>query len=207
VIPQWEVLCNGRLGRLLYIFSQGLLFSKLSSVWVWIAEITCFISKLHSFLWPLLTLLTRKTQSSQNGSRGGLLRWSEGWRTSPMKKGWGNWACLAWRREGSGETVFQYLKGAYRQEKGWHFAQSDSDRTRGSGFKQKEGRFMLDVRKKFFYLECDKALDHVSQRGCGWSISGGIKARQDGAAWFSCLVALPMVGGAGTGWFLSSHPT
>jgi len=29
---------------------------------------------------------------------------SEGWSTSPIRKGWGNWACLAWRREGSGET-------------------------------------------------------------------------------------------------------
>ena len=29
---------------------------------------------------------------------------SEGWSTSPMRKGWGNWACLVWRREGSGET-------------------------------------------------------------------------------------------------------
>ena len=28
----------------------------------------------------------------------------EGWSTSPMRKGWGNWDCLAWRREGSGET-------------------------------------------------------------------------------------------------------
>ena len=37
-------------------------------------------------------------------SRGGPLRWSEGWSTSPVKKGWGNWACLAWRREGTGET-------------------------------------------------------------------------------------------------------
>jgi len=42
--------------------------------------------------------------SSWRGSRGGPLRWSEGWSTSPMRKGWGNWACLVWRREGSGET-------------------------------------------------------------------------------------------------------
>jgi len=24
--------------------------------------------------------------------------------SSPLKKGWGNWACSAWRREGSRET-------------------------------------------------------------------------------------------------------
>ena len=36
-----------------------------------------------------------------------LSRFSEGWRTSPMKKGWGSWDCLTWRREGSREISLQ----------------------------------------------------------------------------------------------------
>ena len=46
---------------------------------------------------------TGRMWSSCSGSRGGPL-WSEGWNTSPMKKGWRNWDCLAWRKEGSRET-------------------------------------------------------------------------------------------------------
>ncbi|GAB0208536.1 hypothetical protein GRJ2_003319300 [Grus japonensis] len=47
-------------------------------------------------------------------------------------------------------AAFQYLKGAYRKDGQGLFIRRCSDRTRGNGFKLKEGRFRLDVRKKFF---------------------------------------------------------
>ncbi|GAB0210055.1 hypothetical protein GRJ2_003471300 [Grus japonensis] len=47
-------------------------------------------------------------------------------------------------------VAFQYLKGAYRKAGEGLFMRECSDRTRGNGFKLKEGRFRLDVRKKFF---------------------------------------------------------
>ncbi|GAB0210036.1 hypothetical protein GRJ2_003469400 [Grus japonensis] len=47
-------------------------------------------------------------------------------------------------------AAFQYLKGAYRQDGEGLFMRECSDRTRGNGFKLKEGRFRLGVRKKFF---------------------------------------------------------
>jgi len=40
--------------------------------------------------------------------------WSEGWSTSPMRKGWGSWDCLAWRREGSGEPSL-WLSSTWRE--------------------------------------------------------------------------------------------
>ncbi|GAB0186557.1 mitochondrial enolase superfamily member 1 [Grus japonensis] len=47
-------------------------------------------------------------------------------------------------------AAFQYLKGAYRKDGEGPFIREWSDRTRGNGFKLKEGRFRFDVRKKFF---------------------------------------------------------
>jgi len=47
---------------------------------------------------------------------------------------------------------FQYLKGAYRTDGEGLFRRACSDRTRGNGFKLKDGRFRLDVKKKFFTL-------------------------------------------------------
>jgi len=41
------------------------------------------------------------------------------------------------------------LKGAYKQAGEWRFTRVDTDRTRGNGFELRQGRFRLDIRRKF----------------------------------------------------------
>ncbi|GAB0207619.1 mitochondrial enolase superfamily member 1 [Grus japonensis] len=61
-------------------------------------------------------------------------------------------------------VAFQYLKGAYRKDGEGLFTRASSDRTRGNGFKLKEGRFRLDVRKKFFTVRMGKKEDPGNYR-------------------------------------------
>ncbi|KAK4818781.1 hypothetical protein QYF61_019127 [Mycteria americana] len=49
-------------------------------------------------------------------------------------------------------AAFQYLKGAYRKDGDRLFSKACCDRTRSNGFKLREGRFRLDLRKKFFTM-------------------------------------------------------
>ena len=47
-------------------------------------------------------------------------------------------------------VAFQYLKGVHKQEGERLFVRVDSDRTRGNSFKLRQGRFRLDIRRRFF---------------------------------------------------------
>jgi len=51
------------------------------------------------------------------------------------------------RLQGHLIAAFQYLKGAYKKAGEGLFTRVCGDRTRGNGFKLKEGRFRLEIRK------------------------------------------------------------
>jgi len=54
------------------------------------------------------------------------------------------------RLRGDFLAAFQYLKWAYRKVGKNILSRAFCNRTRGNGFKLREGRFRLDIRKKFF---------------------------------------------------------
>jgi len=76
-------------------------------------------------------------------------------------------------------AAFQCLKGSYKKHVDRVFSRMCSDRTRGNGFKLKEGT--LDVRKKFFYHEGTETLEQVAQRAGRYPSLETFKARLDGA--------------------------
>ncbi|KAK4815419.1 hypothetical protein QYF61_001407 [Mycteria americana] len=60
-------------------------------------------------------------------------------------------------------AAFQYLKGAYKKDGDRVFSRACSNRTRGNGFKLREGRFRLDIRKKFFTMRVVKHWNRLSR--------------------------------------------
>jgi len=60
------------------------------------------------------------------------------------------------RLRGDLTAAFQYLKGACKKAGENIFSRACCDRTRSNGCKLKEGRFRLDIRKKFFTLRVVK---------------------------------------------------
>jgi len=56
-----------------------------------------------------------------------------------------------------------------------------SDRTRGDGFKLKEGRFKLDIREKFFPMRVVKHWPRLPREAVAAPSLAGFKARLEGA--------------------------
>ena len=81
------------------------------------------------------------------------------------------------RLQGDLTAAFQYLKGAYEKDRGNLFSRACSDRTRGNGFKLKEGRFRLDRRKELFYNEGGETLEEVAKRGDRCPIPGSVQGQ------------------------------
>ena len=70
-------------------------------------------------------------------------------------------------------AAFQYLKGAYGDGGEGLFIGDCSVRTRGNGFKLKQGKFRLDIRGKFFTV---RVVRHWNG-SCECSIPGGVQGQ------------------------------
>ncbi|GAB0192633.1 hypothetical protein GRJ2_001728600 [Grus japonensis] len=79
-------------------------------------------------------------------------------------------------------VAYQYLNGAYRKAGEGLFMRECSDRTRGNGFNLKEGRFRLDIRKKFFTVRVVRPWHRFPREAVAAPGSLAVfKARLDGA--------------------------
>jgi len=78
-------------------------------------------------------------------------------------------------------AAFQYLKGGYKKAEEGLFTRACRDRTRGNGFKLKEGRFRLDPRKKLFTLRVVRHWNRLPREAADSSSVEVFKARLGGA--------------------------
>ncbi|KGL98730.1 hypothetical protein N301_02623, partial [Charadrius vociferus] len=78
-------------------------------------------------------------------------------------------------------VAFQYLKGAYKKDEDRHFSRACCNRTRGDGFKLKEGRFRLDIMKKFFTMRVVKPWHRLPRGMVDAPSLETFKVRLDGA--------------------------
>jgi len=90
--------------------------------------------------------------------------------------------CLGKRRHwGDLIAAFQYLMGAYRKAGEGLLIRARSNRTRRNGFKLEEGRFRVDIRKKFFTVWVVRHWNRLPSKTVDAPSLEACKARLDGA--------------------------
>jgi len=85
------------------------------------------------------------------------------------------------RLQGDLIAAIQYLKVAYRKDGENIFSKACCDRTRSNGFKLMEGRFRLDIRKKFFTIRVVKHWNRLPREVVEAPSLETFKVRLDGA--------------------------
>jgi len=78
-------------------------------------------------------------------------------------------------------AAFWYLKGAYEQDGENLFRRACCDRIRSNGFKLREGRFRLDIRKKYFATRVVKHRNRLLREVVDAPSLETFKDRLDGA--------------------------
>ncbi|KFQ87960.1 hypothetical protein N337_10121, partial [Phoenicopterus ruber ruber] len=85
------------------------------------------------------------------------------------------------RLQGDLLAAFQYLKEAYEKVGEGLLTRACSDRTRGNGFKLKEGSFRLDLRKELFTMRVVRHWKRLPREVVAAPSLEALKARLDGA--------------------------
>jgi len=82
---------------------------------------------------------------------------------------------------GNPTETFQYLRGAYNEEEYQLFKWYNSDRMRGYGFKLKEARLRLDIRREIFTTNVGRHWNRLPREVVDAPSPGVFKAGLDGA--------------------------
>ncbi|KAK4828158.1 hypothetical protein QYF61_024073 [Mycteria americana] len=78
-------------------------------------------------------------------------------------------------------AAFQYLKGAYRKDGDRLFSKACCDRTKSNGFKLREGRFRVDLRKELFTMRVVRHWNRLPREVVEAPSLETFKVRLDGA--------------------------
>jgi len=101
-----------------------------------------------------------------------------------MTKGCKSWGCSYLEKSRLRRDLIaalQYLKVAYKQAGEGLCIEACSNRTRGNGFKLKEGRFRLHIRKKFFMMRVVRHWNSLFRAAVDAPSLEVFKLRLDGA--------------------------